>query len=90
VRYLQGACEEAGFGYQMKTEIKKRNVSTLFYCNRKPVELLRFQRVKICINIHFEERKKGGPFLLIVIEIVSFRDLIQSNPEIPNSVTIVL
>jgi hypothetical protein len=29
-----------------------------FDCNRKPLELLRFQRLKICINIHFEERKK--------------------------------
>jgi hypothetical protein len=61
-----------------------------FDCNQKPLELLRFQCIKICINIHFEERKKAEPFLLIVIETVSFGELIQSNPEIPNSVTTVL
>jgi hypothetical protein len=30
-----------------------------FDCNRKPLERLRFQHIKICINIHYVHKKKG-------------------------------
>jgi hypothetical protein len=43
-----------------------------FDYNRKPLERLRFQHIKICMNIHFVERKSAGPFWSIVIEAIFF------------------
>ena len=74
-----------------KWERRQRNETfRLIYCNRKPLWLLRFQHQRILYKYTFWRRKYGWTFLINCNRGSLFRDLIQSNLEIPNSVTTVL